>query len=500
MVGHENGTVQSAPPLRTPIMLVHCNRWLLASAAIYLAVMSTNALNFWRSFSFTVGGACAVVIIVAGWRGKASRTPWPGTLLLFSFVAWCAWCVASLAWSTKPSYSAGQLRGEILWTIAVTLTIYVAARDVKAWRTLLIATLGSFALASAFAAVLLVSPWGWDPGRWHMGVGPWTTYLVLIAPLLLTLVIPPPAGLARDRRAHVAGMVLLVLLLATARVTDNRMVWIALATSVVLIGALGALRWRSNSATAPIRWLLPLACVLVVAIGVLFTDTAREKAETFFPPDTTIAQTLAEDPRLELWEHMADHIRERPWTGFGFGRAILAPELKSELHDPLLWHAHNMFASQWLQTGAVGLSLFLLMLLALASRYIRFFRSRDDALAVTGMIGLAMLAGFVMKNLTDDFMFHANAKHFFALNALLIGWGVRRERTSAAALPDSDQRLRGARSGSGAETVSEPAGGPAGIGCIGAPAGGEYSGIQECNRERTSASSAMRSRSHQAII
>ena len=48
-------------------------------------------------------------------------------------------------------------------------------------------------------------------------------------------------------------------------------------------------------------------------------------------------------------------IEERPWLGYGFGRRVLADELAAELHDPLLTHAHNTFASQWLQTGLVGM-------------------------------------------------------------------------------------------------------------------------------------------------
>ena len=58
---------------------------------------------------------------------------------------------------------------------------------------------------------------------------------------------------------------------------------------------------------------------------------------------------------------------------------------------------------------------------------------------------------------------------------------------------------RGARSGSGAGRVA-PAAARSGIGFTGAPAGGMYSGIQDLSRARTSASSAARSRSHQATI
>jgi hypothetical protein len=41
---------------------------------------------------------------------------------------------------------------------------------------------------------------------------------------------------------------------------------------------------------------------------------------------------------------------------------------------------------------------------------------------------LSLLAGFVAKNLTDDFLFRSNAKEFWGLLALLIGFGARLER------------------------------------------------------------------------
>jgi hypothetical protein len=37
------------------------------------------------------------------------------------------------------------------------------------------------------------------------------------------------------------------------------------------------------------------------------------------------------------------------------------------------------------------------------------------------MMGLAMLAGFVVKNLTDDFFYRHNALVFWAINGMLLG-------------------------------------------------------------------------------
>ena len=38
----------------------------------------------------------------------------------------------------------------------------------------------------------------------------------------------------------------------------------------------------------------------------------------------------------------------------------------------MLTHAHNVFVSQWLQTGAIGFVAFVALLVALFWRYVRF--------------------------------------------------------------------------------------------------------------------------------
>ena len=80
------------------------------------------------------------------------------------------------------------------------------------------------------------------------------------------------------------------------------MVWIALAVVFARCLVLAALRWHAALRRAPLRWSAPLLALLVV-LGLLFAQTAREKADEHFPPQTSVAQTFAEDPRLQLWDH-----------------------------------------------------------------------------------------------------------------------------------------------------------------------------------------------------
>ena len=100
--------------------------------------------------------------------------------------------------------------------------------------------------------------------------------------------------------------------------------------------------------------------------------------------------------------------------------------------DPTLTHAHNVFASVWLQTGAIGLALFVAALAAAAWRFAGYARARDDTLALVGIVGLAILAGVLVKNLTDDFFFRTNARFLWTALALLVAFGERRLRDGSS--------------------------------------------------------------------
>jgi O-antigen ligase len=222
-----------------------------------------------------------------------------------------------------------------------------------------------------------------------------------------------------------------IVLILAARATENRMIWLAFAVGFIVAAAVAAWRWRGRLKRAPWRWTAVLMGLLLV-VAVLFVDAAMQRARTDHKPDTSVAQTIADDPRLVLWQSTFERIKERPWIGYGFGKSILRTELMDELRDPMLAHAHNLFVSQWVQTGIVGVVALCALLLALAWRYASFLRSGDGVLAAIGLTGLVMLAMFVTKNLTDDFLMRPTSKEFWALMALLVGYGIRRERNLVA--------------------------------------------------------------------
>src|SRR3954469_16463872 len=77
---------------RLPIMLIaQCQRWLLAAAALYLALMPTNAATFGRSVLFGVSSLLAVILIAAAWTGRGERISSPGYAILTALLIWCGW-------------------------------------------------------------------------------------------------------------------------------------------------------------------------------------------------------------------------------------------------------------------------------------------------------------------------------------------------------------------------------------------------------------------------
>jgi O-antigen ligase len=408
-------------------MIEHCNRWLLGFAAAYLALLPTNAATFAHSVAFAGAIALTLCMIGFGQRERSARIPPPGWSIGLPLLAWALWSLASQAWSIDPGYSETQLEREVGDSLAAMLVFYVAARDARSFRTLCAAALASFAVLALLAIGMQVIQGAWNAGRWHHGVGAWSTWTVLVAPLLFALIAPRPAGFGNSERSVAAGLVLLALMVVTDRMTDNRIVWVALAGTFGAASLAAALRWPHTFVRTPVRWIAPLLAIILV-LAVAFTDAVRERVADSYPPQTSVAASIERDPRIVLWESIVDRIEARPWVGYGFGRRILAGPLARELGDPLLAHAHNAFASQWLQTGAIGMLAFAAMLAAALLRYIRFVRSRDDTLAFVGVVGIALVTGFILKDLTDDFLFRSNAKEFFALCAMLLGYGMRLEQ------------------------------------------------------------------------
>ena len=212
------------------------------------------------------------------------------------------------------------------------------------------------------------------------------------------------------------------LFLASAYTTLNRTVWLGFAVESIILGALILRRGAVPTARAK----LLLAALAVAALAgsaamILSIQTDREANGG--------GRALENDLRFALWPEIVERLGERPLTGYGFGRGLLRSPLQKELGPrDNLWHAHNLFLEAVLQTGLPGLFLLGLLLFAVARAGWRLTTGPDEAAAACGIALLAVLAGMLVRNMTDTLLVRQNALLFWGVTGVLMGLAARPQR------------------------------------------------------------------------
>lgn len=419
-----------SPAARTTALL---RDTLAVLGGTYLVLLQTNLMNAPRSVVLALMALVAIAIVLRPDARADAALSAPARAVVAAYLASVAWSVASLAWSVDRDVTLAELRADVALTSIGAFAILLSVRETVTFRRCVTAILTAFAVLALASVGMALADGPWDDKLMHHGVGTWSTHVVLVAPLILLVRAPERAGWGPGRNATIASIALLVLALASARASENRMVWAALLASLAVIGAATALRSKAGGRGPSLaRTLAFLTLALMLAAA--FADVASRKATSTLAPPASIERSVAEDPRLAIWPLVGEKIAAHPWIGHGYGKEILGPELAAKLGDPTLTHAHDTFLSVALQTGAIGLALFLALLGTVAWRFAGYARSRDDALARIGVAGLAILAGMLVKNLTDDFFVRTNLRFFWAVVALMIAFGERRLRGSETKL------------------------------------------------------------------
>ena len=385
-------------------------------AALFLGATlfsHTVTLRLW----LLAAGIVLASITVARQRNAIHALP----PIWIPFALWASWAALSLIWSVEPDRSLKEWRNEVFYSGSAVWICFVAAQTPRAMRVIL--PLVAVAAAGACLVALHNFFLGWERYQtgFHGGPGNHSSALLTLMPCVAMALwygrraVWPWARLA-------LCFALGALFVVSAYATLNRTVWLGFGVQLALIGIFllfkGPERWSPRKIAFTSTF--ALALVLGTAIAVLQIQAQRDAMGG--------ARTFEKDSRLELWPEVVERIGERPLLGYGFGRGLLRDSLRDELGDvdPFLWHAHNIFLEALLQLGIPGLLLFLILLGAIVREAWQLGRQADSLLAACGLALVALLAGMLMRNMTDMLFLRQNALLFWGVVGVLLALGSRR--------------------------------------------------------------------------
>ena len=398
------------PTLRLPPRLITA----LYAIALLCACVYVVTVPFQHVFLLRLLALSGAVIFC--WVQSGFRFPWSLPLLV-PWTAWAAVAAVSVAYAGNRMQAVSDYQHEILFAFVAYATWYELAQRRIAIRWLAITLAGTVAAVLVSGAVGIFA--GGAPLTFggYSDVGTITTFLVTAFPVLLALTL---RAAPRSPERLVAAT-LVVGCLAAGAWTQNRMFGFATGVEIIVFALFSMRTWRTPR---PGLWMLGVIA-LVAGLAVAALLVASQSRIAIYAPGTGVVDFLAEDPRLDLFRFAVTQIAAHPWIGAGLGKWTSQQAFFNEFHDAFRMHAHNVFLNRALETGLPGLAAFTTLLGAVAYAFWKQSRSGVRRDAALGVAGLALVAGVMTKNLTDDFFLRQNAILFWSLAGAVLGAAAR---------------------------------------------------------------------------
>ena len=380
---------------------------------LFIIILPWEAVTSLREICLVSSMAFVVSYYILARDTEIRLTPlfWP--LLIYTACA-----ALSLLSAVSFEYSLRELRAEVLKGLIVFYTAvhYVKEKDhlSQAWYTLLIGVglmvvLGIWLFFSEGGSLFSMAK---RAGSLHGGYGGLASYLSLVWPFVL---LAPLALDSSKMRGFFWGLIPLTAFLAY--LTYSRAAWAAL----VIETGLAILAFSKKR----LKMAAVVLVVVVLAGGLLLALPGSRHGEKW--------AKLMENPEevggtagdlAALWTHSYNHLKKQPFTGIGLGRHSFDhafPEFR-KTHQPLLWHSHNVFVETALQLGVQGLlAILLIVVVLLAVLWPKAPPRRGDMPALFKTAACISVAGFFLRNLTDDFFVNDSALLFWLICGLALG-------------------------------------------------------------------------------
>lgn len=384
----------------------------LAAVALFIAPFRSSA-----------GLRAALILLAAIVLIFATRAGWQALLaapraLRVVAALWVGLVALWAGAGDTPVASLGAMRGAIL-TPLLTFAVFFAVSDSLkvVGRVILALTLGVLIL-TVMVILEPFQPHNIAHTPRYGSVGTLSTWLITLAPLLPLLWVSAKPS----RWWRLVAFVFVVALLVAAWLTANRAIWLCYA-AMLLVGS--AFAW-SDANRAARRVAMCCAGAAIVLIGV-FAAAAQMRATLHHAPNNDAVEFLRHDSRAEIWHIAGGMIAERPLTGYGYGDRTLGDKFSARFADPahrkVFRHAHNVVLNRALEMGVTGALLVLGVFASLAYAFWQLARKQGLA-RLSGICGIALVCGFLLRNMVDDFFSQHCLLLFMALAGLFLRLGT----------------------------------------------------------------------------
>ena len=216
------------------------------------------------------------------------------------------------------------------------------------------------------------------------------TYLVVVLPMVLKTAVTERSGFWLW-----AARVTAVITPLAVYITFDRGCWLAMAVIGICLYPFLIRRFKIYLLGLTVT---ALAVILLIPSGVLI----HGKWIGAYKGKAIEANTLSQ--RLMVWDYCWRCLKEKPWTGIGFGRENFKlgfADFVQHYQKFQLFHCHNTYFDLALQTGLMGLVAFLLM--AYSGLHMSFsIWTRAGPAKGWGAVGFLCLVGFMLRIMWDS--------------------------------------------------------------------------------------------------
>lgn len=324
---------------------------------------------------------------------------------------WALFCTLSFFWSVRPDSTLFHIKHDLLPPLLGFLAIYALARNDRINQAvkygILICAIANF-IVSFFGKFL-----GYESViRYYPDVGFSST--IAIVTMMYGCCIK-----LSDNENRAIELTIILLSVITGIISANRM-FIVLA-GVVVVFYIG-LNFKLNR-----KRLVAIffgAFFLVVCSKVALSNVVSQGWKFDYIISRYQSINVQKDTRREIWGMWIAHANKTPIFGSGFGRNVGNYTFGRTNNKELVavdsfatMHSHNIFIQSYVETGVVGLMLFVGMFANFAKRYIEFIKL-NKSLALTG---ISIMLVYIAKNQTDIFTIYSTQLLFFCLMGYYFG-------------------------------------------------------------------------------